>query len=255
MAFTIDDFQDLVRLLVQRPEWQAELRRLLLADDFLALPGIVRELAEAQRQSEARLTRLEATVAELAEAQKRTEQRVEELAEAQRNLIDQVAKLTERVDRLTDRVGRLDGRMLERAYHEKAGAYFGPLLRRLRVVPPHTLEDDLEARLSGEEFQDVLRLDLLVNGQARRAAERSEVWLAVEISVVIDREDVERAVRRAALLQKAGYRAIPLVAGEQMTAGAEGEARAASAAVLLDGHALHWEEALATLDTKGREKT
>ena len=112
MVFTINDLQDLVRLLAQHPEWQVELRRLLLADDFLALPGIVRELAEAQRQSEARLTRLEATVAELAEAQKRTEQRVEELVEAQRSLVDQVAKLSERVDRLTDKVGRLDGRML-----------------------------------------------------------------------------------------------------------------------------------------------
>ena len=221
MAFTVNDLQDLVRLLAQHPEWQAELRRLLLADDFLALPGIVRELAEAQRQSEVQLTRLEATV----------------------------AKLAEQVGRLTDRVGRLDGRMLELTYREKAGAYFGPLLRRLRVVPPHTLEDDLEVRLSAEEFQDVLRLDLLVNGQVRRAAKVSEVWLAVEISVVIDREDVARATRRAALLRKAGYRAIPLVAGEQMTAGAEDAARAASAAVLLDGQALHWEEALATADT------
>ncbi len=221
MAFTVNDLQDLVRLLAQHPEWQAELRRLLLADDFLALPGIVRELAEAQRQSEVQLTRLEATV----------------------------AKLAEQVGRLTDRVGRLDGRMLELTYREKAGAYFGPLLRRLRVVPPHTLEDDLEVRLSAEEFQDVLRLDLLVNGQVRRAAKVSEVWLAVEISVVIDREDVARATRRAALLRKAGYRAIPLGAGEQMTAGAEDAARAASAAVLLDGQALHWEEALATADT------
>ena len=44
----------------------------------------VAELAEAQRRSDAHLTRLEIAVVELAEAQKRTEQRVEELAEAQK---------------------------------------------------------------------------------------------------------------------------------------------------------------------------
>jgi hypothetical protein len=43
----------------------------------------VEELAEAQKRTEQRLDRLEAVVQELAEAQKRTEQRVEELTQAQ----------------------------------------------------------------------------------------------------------------------------------------------------------------------------
>lgn len=86
MAFTVRDFADLTRLLAERPEWQTELRHLILSEDFLALPAIVRDLArnvdrlaEAQRRTEQR-------VEELAEAQRRTEQRVEELAEAQRGL-------------------------------------------------------------------------------------------------------------------------------------------------------------------------
>jgi predicted RNase H-like nuclease (RuvC/YqgF family) len=57
-------------------------------EDFVELRAAVRELAEAQRQfearAEARFTRLETALAELAEAQRRTEQRVEELAEAQK---------------------------------------------------------------------------------------------------------------------------------------------------------------------------
>ncbi|MGB9822530.1 MAG: chordopoxvirus fusion protein, partial [Thermodesulfovibrio sp.] len=52
--------------------------------DFKKLTKIVEELAEAQKRTEERLARLENIVAELAEAQKRTEQRVEELAEAQK---------------------------------------------------------------------------------------------------------------------------------------------------------------------------
>ena len=67
MAFTIDDFKDLVELLNVHPEWRGELRRLVLTDELLELPAIVRDLAEAQKCTELR-------VEELAEAQKRTEQ-------------------------------------------------------------------------------------------------------------------------------------------------------------------------------------
>jgi hypothetical protein len=39
MSFTIDDFPDLLRLLEAHPEWRAELRRVLLGDEILALPA------------------------------------------------------------------------------------------------------------------------------------------------------------------------------------------------------------------------
>ena len=48
MAFTVQEFHDLVALLTQHPEWQAELRRLVLTDELLALPQIGRDLEEAQ---------------------------------------------------------------------------------------------------------------------------------------------------------------------------------------------------------------
>ena len=50
MAFTVDDFQDLVSLLEQRPEWRGELRRLVLTEELLGLPAIVAGLAEGLRQ-------------------------------------------------------------------------------------------------------------------------------------------------------------------------------------------------------------
>jgi len=102
---------------------------------------------------------------------------------------------------------------------------------------PIELEDDLEAHLSPEEFRDLLQLDLLIRGRPRYREEAPEVWLAVEISVVIDRRDVERALRRA------GYRAIPTVTGERMTEGAEEEAEAHKVLMLLDGRPISWEEA------------
>jgi len=219
----------------------------------------VEELAEAQRRSEERLSRLEETVAALAEAQRRTEQRVEELAEAQRRTEERLSRLEETVAALTEQVrqlvasqqkivddlGGLKGKVLELTYHNKAAAYFGPLLRRVRVVSLPALEDELEARLSPEGFKDVLLLDLVVSGQPRHLAQGPEVLLAVEVSSVVDEEDVTRARRRAELLRQAGYRAVPVVAGERVTLGAEDEARQHKVVVLQDGQSFLWDEALA----------
>jgi len=214
----------------------------------------VEELAEAQRRTEQRLDRLEAVVAQLAEAQRRTEQRVEELAEAQRRTEEQIQKLIKtqqdfekRLRRVENKLSDIDGRTLEARYRERATSYFGPLLRRLRVVDPYTLEDEMETSLSSEEFYDLLLLDLLLQGRLRRQPEAPEVWLAVEISAVVDRRDVTRARRRADLLRKAGYRAIPVVAGQDITRGAETEAEVQKVAVLQDGQVLLWKEALAVL--------
>lgn len=49
MAFTVRDYHDLVELLAQHPEWQTELRHLLLTDDLLTLPMRVRELVKARK--------------------------------------------------------------------------------------------------------------------------------------------------------------------------------------------------------------
>jgi len=107
VAFTVEDVQDLIRLLAERPEWRAQLRPLILGDEFDRLPRIVAELAEAQRRTEQRLEELGRRVDELAEAQRRTEQRVEELAEAQRRTEQRVEELAEAQRRTEQRVEEL----------------------------------------------------------------------------------------------------------------------------------------------------
>jgi len=67
----------------------------------------VNELAEAQKKSEERLTKLEITVQELIEAQKRTEQRVNELAEAQKKSEERISKVEERLTKLVITVQEL----------------------------------------------------------------------------------------------------------------------------------------------------
>ena len=95
-----------------------DLQQTVTKSEFDDLRQVVRDLAEAQKRTEAQIRdlaeaqkRTEARVAELAEAQKRTEARVEELAEAQAHTEQALARLTERVDQLTARVDQLAVRM------------------------------------------------------------------------------------------------------------------------------------------------
>jgi len=55
MPFTVEEFQDLIRLLEQHPEWRAELRRHVLSDELLELPAVTRCARAAWRRPSARL--------------------------------------------------------------------------------------------------------------------------------------------------------------------------------------------------------
>jgi hypothetical protein len=45
IPFELQDFQDLVQLLREHPDWRGELRALLLTQELLTLPALVRYLA------------------------------------------------------------------------------------------------------------------------------------------------------------------------------------------------------------------
>ncbi len=251
MPFTVEDFHDLIRLLEERPEWQADVRRLVLTHELLTLPELVRaltetqrrteeqlvRLAEAQRRTEERLVgvedrvgRLEEVMTRLAEAQRRTEERLEQLTEAQRHTEERLEQLTEaqrhteeRLGQMTDEVGELKGDALERRYRERAFAYFAPFVRRTHVTFGDELVGLLEeaaaqGQLTEAEALEVSRADVLVTGQRR--SDSANVYLVVEVSWGVGRTDVERAARRAALLAQTGTPTMAVVAGQSITADA-----------------------------------
>ncbi len=172
MAFGLQDLQDLIRLLEQHPEWKSLLRASLLGDELLQLPSVVRELAEAQKRTEQRVEVLAQRVEELAEAQKRTEQRVEvlaqrveELAEAQKRTEQAVEMLAQQVGRLSDVVGfTLEelARELAPAYlAERYGIRVSSLERQFFVLDGEEVEIDFY----GEGTRDGERV--VVIGEAR----------------------------------------------------------------------------------------
>ena len=251
LAIRREDFDRLRDAVVELAEAQkrTEQRVEELAEAQKRTEQRVEELAEAQKRTEQRLDHLEAVVADLIEAQKRTEQRIEELTEAQKHTEQILQGLIRRVDRMDERLGRLVGESLERRYRERAFAYFGAIMRRIRVVSLQDVLADVEDRLTEAEVGELLPLDALIHGRVRQMAQQPEVWLALEVSAVVDRGDVERTRRRAALLRKAGLSAIPVAAGEEITDGARQLAQRENVMLLRDGQRLFWEEALADIIT------
>jgi len=239
-------------LRVTRDEFQA--LRATVEDLALAqrrTDRAVQRLAEAQQRAEERLSRLEETVQRLVEAQQRAEERlsrleetVQRLAEAQQRTEEELRQLAEAQRYMAHDLARIRGDHLELVYERKAYAYFGPLLRRVRAVSPVELEDEMEARLAAWEFRDWLRLDLLIHGRPRHLEEAPEIWLAVEVSAVVDSHDVDRALQRADYMRRAGYLAIPTVAGERLTKGAEKAIEMHHVLAVTDGKIMRWEEAL-----------
>lgn len=200
MPFTADEFHDLMRLVEAHPEWRAELRRLVLTDELLALPEQVGALTRA--------------VTALVTTQQRLEEQMT-------TLTIQVTVLARSVQTLTDDVGHLKGRNLEADYRTKGPSYFGRLIRRPHVLTSDELVTLLEdARehgvFSDAEVQELYDADLVVRG--RRAMDGTEVYLVVEVSWDVGPYDVERAARRAALFARLGVAVMPVVAGERLTA-------------------------------------
>ncbi len=242
MAFQVDDLRDLIELLAEKPEWRAQLRPLILGDEFDRLPRIVEELAEAQQRTEARVEELaeaqrrtEARVEELAEAQRRTESRiegltgrVEDLTEAQRRTESRLQEMGEKIDALTASIKMLSdqftddtGALYEVRFERKAPSLFGQWLRKPRVITLNELERVDEAEMSGAlspfDASQLRALDIIIQGLDKRESGYPETLLAVEVSRTLDDTGLDRAEARARLLARLGYRALPAVGGKFAT--------------------------------------
>ncbi|MEN2995105.1 MAG: chordopoxvirus fusion protein [Thermodesulfovibrio sp.] len=98
----------------------------------------INELAEAQKRTEERVTRLETALAELAEAQKRTEERINELAEAQKRTEERVTRLETALAELAEAQKRTEKAVEELTYALKETRQ---MVGNLSDTVGYTLED------------------------------------------------------------------------------------------------------------------
>jgi chromosome segregation ATPase len=225
---SIEVARQLIAAMHSDPEVAAEVRRAVLSEDLLALPEIVRQLAEAQARTEARVEQLAVRMGELAVRMDELAVRMDELAVRMDELAARVEQLTVRMDELAVRMDQLAARMEElaaaqtRTANDVADLKGKYLEMSLRMEPrryvPRSLAGKVR-RMSDERYEEVLgvldandaaeveRADALVDAEV--AGE--PVVLIVETSWVAHVDDVERAQRRAHLLQNAGIDAAGVV--------------------------------------------
>ena len=189
------DALEIIRQLEGDAGLRAQMRAVLLGDELLELPELVRRLTEAQLRTEERLR----------EFQEATERRFE-------GLETDVSVLKTDVSVLKTDVGDLKGRSLEDRLRAEPRRYLpSSVARRARAMPADAFDELLE-RLSPEDADELRRADALIEA---RLAGGDDVVFAAEAAWTAHTDDVERAARRAEILRAAGYDARAVVVSQR----------------------------------------
>jgi hypothetical protein len=221
-----------------------------LPDRFDRLTAVVEQLAQAQQRTEVRLEQLtqaqqqtEARLAQLAQAQQRTETRLEQLAQAQQRTetrLEQLAQAQQQtevmiqelvqaqrhtevqVQALVVGLDRLDDWQRGEAGHREGERYERTIIRRAPVLFQGGEGGALDQPLVQQRLSELLRslpaADLLADDEDPSLADllwwKGDQVAVIEVSLQVDSNDIIRAARRAATLQRAGAQAMGMVIGE-----------------------------------------
>lgn len=228
MAYAVEDFEDMMLLLGQHPEWQARLRDLLVGDQLERINTSIERLEQA---IEAQGRQIEAQGRQIEELGLRIEEQGRQFRQALDSLIATI----------NSRFGRLEGSDIERRLRNNGRSLLWEVLKRAEPVHAPDLELVEEALASGAitrgEMADLVRVDIVFRG---KLASGTDALLAVEASKTIGMTDLDRVQRRAQVLRRAGYETIPMVAGEIIREEDRARAVEQGVALMLGGLVENW---------------
>ncbi len=199
---TINNIQDLIRVLDEHPEWLEAVRTRLLTRELLELPQTVADLA--------------VTVHELSSEVKTTSAAVKELTNTVNELANELRATNRRLDRLQDDVGWLKGRIIYDIARDDAALIAGDMgfvLERILV------RADLRRLTEGQDLSDLPRGEVRSFHRADLVMEVADNagnphYIAVEASFTVNGRDSRRALRNAELMTRfTGRPAVAAVAG------------------------------------------
>lgn len=199
--YDINDFDDLMRLLETQPELAEQLKLALIGKDISELPASVEALSKVVRE-------LSATIGRLSPA---------------------LDRLTDRIDEAEGHLGNLAGDSYEELVEPKLIARAmldlgmrSPrtvLSRKVNVYPRFTsmlqrsmdriseAQDTAQVQKAALTLSEIHNSDLIIEGQG-------PAYAVCEISITVERHDVERALERAeALRWLSGADTKPVVVG------------------------------------------
>ena len=215
--------EEFMRSLDQHPEIEQELRRRLLTQELLDLPNTVGKLATA-----------------ISEMRDIFDRRLTSLESQQSENTEQLNSIQQTLNTLDGRVANITGSDYERSATRRVPSLLSRYLRLSRIQALHSplqetapflvemINKALTAHdVTDHEADDLEQADIIVYAHN---AEGAHTYLVAEASVTIDDIDIDRAHRRAQMLQSiAGRPVIPAVIGA--TASDANRQRAADANV------------------------
>jgi len=104
MAFTVEDFEDMLRILERNPEWQERMRRAILSRELLELPERLLSLIQQLIESDARNS---AQIAELTRTMQRHDEAIATLIQTVQRHDEAIATLIQTVQRHDEAIATL----------------------------------------------------------------------------------------------------------------------------------------------------
>ena len=221
---TINDISDLVRILRDQPEWAETIRGVLLSRELLDLPEkFARFVDLTDRNFQAVNARLDHLESDVAEFKASVDERFDRMDE-------RFNRMDERFDRMDRRMDRMEGRMdngfgtnyevkIERNIPSHAGQHLGMrgvrVLRGTMIGRDTELADQVERAadegvITWDEHDQLLLVDLIFTGRSR--TDGTTILAAAEVSITAGNLDVDRAVKRARILEiVTGQPVVPVV--------------------------------------------
>lgn len=238
------------------PAAQDMLLKALLTGEFLGIPVRLEGIEDTLRSIQASIGAIETRLDRLEAGQQRTETRIDRLEAGQQRLEDRQQRTEERLDRLETTVDRIDntvnrldatvtrldttvrrldntvGRLDGRDYEARLAKNLATILsqriglRRAQTIrsavdrmPPEIsaqIEDAVEENLiSDSQGERIAETDIII--RAQRKSDRAWIWIAVEASVSIHRDDIDRARQSAdALAAVFAEPTIPVAVGQRI---------------------------------------
>ena len=214
---TINDISDLIRILRDDPAWADAVRSVLLSQELLRLPEEVAALTKAFREhaetTNRRLESLEAGQDELKQGQAQLQTTVNGMQTTVNGMRGELGNLSGSY--FQRRAANFAVRVARRDFHLRQTS----LVHHADHVGDSTLKQMLDdaAEDASRDFNEddaalVEQADAVIAG---KAPDGTEVYLLVEASITVLKDDVDRAKDRAELLQRAvGATTHALVIGE-----------------------------------------
>ena len=216
--YIIKEFEDLLNLLRERPDYLEKLRVLILTKELLELPM---KFEEFRNEVNRRFDEVDKRFEEVDRRLEALEKGQEEIKEKLKEHDKEIEEIKQKLDRHEKSIQELKGWQLEHKVRMNICAYVGKYIKKCRIKDKSEMADELdeyvEKNIINEiERDDVLLLDILVSGISKETKE--EIFIAIEISYKIGNNDIERVIKRKEILERVYKKEIiPFIIGKEIS--------------------------------------